>query len=224
MSKALSFMRLDFITIKPYMTLKSMLILIGAAVVLGINNSASTIISGYMMMFAVMYSSYPFALGEKNNIDSLYATLPLNKRSIVLGRYGFVVAFDIVVGITAFVFSAVMDIAMQRPFDSITALLTITVLFAVCTFFQSIQLPIYFKLGYTKAKVAAYVPFMLVPLIVLGIGWLVEEQTLMNTLNNAFAWAADNMAITVVVGIAVWAAMMFVSYRLSFGFYRKREF
>jgi len=224
MSKILLFVKLDFITVKPYLTIKNLFVLLIAVTALSINNAAGGVLLGIVMAFALMYSSYPFAVGEKNGIDQLYATLPIGKRNVVLGRYGFVVALDVMSGIAACIFLFIMQTALQRTFNLQETLLTVLVLFAVYTFLQAIQLPIYFKLGYAKAKFLAYLPLAVFPLVTISVGTRFSEVDWILLVENALAWISDNQFFAVAVSVIVWTAIMSVSCGISLSFYKKREF
>jgi len=224
MSKMLSFVKLDFITIKPYLTVKNLIILLIVVTALSINNTAVGVLLGIVMAFALMYSSYPFAVGEKNDIDQLYFTLPMSKRNIVLGRYGFVIALDILSGIVACLFLFVLQTILQRAFSLQETLLTTLVLFVVYTFFQAIQLPIYFKLGYAKAKFLAYMPIAIFPLVAVAVGSRFSEVDWVGLVENILTWISANQIFAIAVSVIVWAAMMFLSYSISLRFYKKREF
>ena len=224
MSKVLSFVKLDFITVKPYLTVKNLLILLVVVVALSINNTAGGVLIGIIMAFALMYSSYPFAVGEKSCIDQLYSTLPMNKRNIVLGRYGFVLALDVMSGVAAGLFLFAWQTALQRTFSWQETLLTILVLFVVYTFFQAIQLPIYFKLGYAKAKFLAYMPIAIFPLVAVAVGSRFSDVDWVGLVENALLWFSDNQLLAIAVSVIAWMAIMFISYRISLSFYKKREF
>ena len=224
MCKTLSFVKLDFITVKPFFDVRNLLMLLIAPVVLSINNTSGSIIIGIIMAAALLYSSYPFAVGEKNGIDQLYFTLPMNKRNVVLGRYGFVVALDVIGGIAACVLLFVLQTITQQTFNLQETLLTTLVLFAVYTFFQAIQLPLYFKLGYAKAKFLAYVPFALFPLFIIVIGSVFSEVDWTGMVENILLRMSDNQFLTAAICVIIWTAIMFISYSVSFYCYKKREF
>ena len=224
MTKALSFVKLDFLTIKPYLTAKNILILLIVTGSLSLNNTAGAVIVGIVMAFALMYSSYPFAVGEKNGIDQLYLTLPMNKKNIVLGRYGFAVALDLLSGIVACGFLFVLQTIFRQTFNLQETLFTALVLFVVYTFFQAIQLPIYFKLGYAKAKFLAYMPIAIFPLVTIVIGSRFSEVDWVSLVNNIFTWISTNQILATAIVVIAWFAIMFISYSISLRFYKKREF
>ena len=224
MSKALSFVRLDFITVKPYITTKNLLILLVAVVALSFNNTGSGVLIGIIMAFALMYSSYPFAIGEKNGIDQLYSTLPMSKRSVVLGRYGFVLAFDVMSGVAACIFSFAFQTILRQTFSLYETLLTVLLLFVIYTFFQAIQLPIYFKLGYAKAKFLAYMPIAVFPLVAVAVGSRFSKVDWVGLVDSMLLWVSYNKLLAIAIITIIWITIMFVSYNISFGFYKKREF
>jgi hypothetical protein len=39
--------------------------------------------------------TYPFAVGEKNGIDSLYIFLGINRETVVIGRYLYALVIDL---------------------------------------------------------------------------------------------------------------------------------
>ena len=224
MSKVLSFVKLDFITVKPYLTIKNLSILLLVIVVLSMNNTGDGVLIGVIMAFALMYSSYPFAVGEKSGIDQLYSTLPMSKHCVVRGRYGFVLALDIISGIVACVLLFAVQTARRQTVSFFEMLLTTLVLFVVYTFFQAIQLPIYFKHGYTKAKFLAYMPIAIFPLVTVAIGSRFSDADLAGLVNNVLVWISDNQLFVIAVSAIVWVAVMLISYTISLKFYKKREF
>jgi hypothetical protein len=58
-------------TVKPYCTWKTMLIIITVAIILSLNSDSGTLTVGMMMMYAGMMVAYPFAVGEKSGLDGL---------------------------------------------------------------------------------------------------------------------------------------------------------
>ena len=54
MSKILSFVKLDFITVKPYLTVKNLFILLIGVTALSINNTAGGVLLGMVMALALM--------------------------------------------------------------------------------------------------------------------------------------------------------------------------
>jgi len=220
MNKTLSFVRLDFITIKPYLKLKNLAILFIIAIFMSINDTSSSGTIGFIMAFALIFSSYPFVIAEKNNLDALYATLPMKKETIVSGRYIFFFVLDILSGVAACVISFILQTVMNREFNIREALLFTSGIFAIYSFFQMIQLPIYFKLGYTKAKFLVYLPIIAVPIIVTSISSLLNLD-LMIFVNDFIMWVSENQFLAVSTAVLSWLTLAALSYKLSSAFCKK---
>jgi hypothetical protein len=224
MNRALSFVRLDFLTVKPYLTLKNMLIFVGVALIVIVGNNSVGGAIGILMALASLYASYPFAVGEKSGMDVLYATLSIPRKTVVLGRYLFALTLDVSVGLLAFGFSVIARVAVRKDFDMIRELLTVIILFLFFSIVQAIQLPIYFKLGYTKAKLLAYLPFVALPLAVLAASSLLRDVFSIEAAAGLIEWFTANLPATALLGGAVWLGMMAVSCKTSLSLYGKRDF
>ncbi len=221
MNKLRAFVHLDFLTIKPYLTPRSLLIYL--AVVLVLSFTSGDAMSGLSigMMLGTLFVSYPFAIGEKSNMDALYVTLSVNRNTVVLGRYLFALALNVAAMAFAFILGTISVLA-KRAFgleiasnDSGVAILLVS---AVFIFIQAVQLPLCFKLGYSKAKF-----FTLIPLaalagfygMILGgkQGGVFDLSSLMN-----------GGTTTLLLATAALCVIVILSYTLSKAFYAMREF
>lgn len=224
MNRTLSFTKLDYLTIKPYLTLKNMLLFVLVFAFIGYGTGEPSMLIGMLMMYGVIYSSYPFAVGDKNGIDTLYATIPLKKSNIVAGRYIFALSLNIIVGAVALAVSAALMIALGKEFNLIETIMTILVCFALFSIVEAVQLPIYFKLGYAKAKFLAYLPLAAFPAAVVAISAFVGKDTLLPFIENMFSWMQENGLYAIILIAVIWVLIMFFSGLLSYHFYKKREF
>jgi hypothetical protein len=224
MNKVMSFIKLDFVTIKPYVTLKNLIIFIAVAVIMIISSDMSASGIGVLMIFAGLYVTYPFAIGEKSSIDSLYITLSIKRSTVVLGRYLFAFVVDVCSGLLAYFFTFVIFIVLQKEFDAIESLLVLVVVFFIYSIIQAIQLPIFFKLGYTKAKFLGYIPFLGIPVIVVLFGNFFQNIALSEKIVSFLKWFEANPLAVVLFGVVFWIVIMALSYQASFAYYNKRDF
>jgi len=224
MNKTLSFIRLDFHTVKPYLTTKNLLIFVAVALIFLIGNKSTSGATGMLMAYAAIYATYPFILGEKNNIDVLYTTLPIRRKTVVLGRYLFALIIDMATGLFTLAFSLVVLSVMQTDFSVVESVAAMLVIFTVFSIMQAIQLPIYFKLGYTKAKFLAYLPFVVLPLAVFAASNLFADFISIQQLEAAFDWFAAHVLLMALAGVVMWIGIQALSYRISLSFYEKRDF
>ena len=72
MSEIIKFIKIDMLSVKPYLTLKNALIFIGLGVFYSMVTSNLMIIFGVALLFVSLLSTYPFLVGVKTGIDSLY--------------------------------------------------------------------------------------------------------------------------------------------------------
>jgi hypothetical protein len=179
---------------------------------------------GVGMMLTTMFISYPFAVGEKSNMDALYITLSVNRKSVVLGRYAFSLVLNLCVILISYVLSAAglfaaSAIGIKTGIES--PLAVIITLAAIFIIIQAIQLPIYFKFSYSKAKF-----FSMVPYVAMMAGYM-SIMTLSNVSSRLLAFVAailENAAFAAILTTVGLMLFVFVSYKLSSAFYRKREF
>lgn len=224
MNKALSFIRLDFITVKPYFTLKNLILFFGVALIMLISSGTSTSAIAMLMVYAAIYVSYPFAVGEQNGIDALYTTLSIKRSTVVLGRYLFALVIDVCAGLLAYAFSFAALTVMHKDFNPLESLVITLVLLVLYSIIQAAQLPIYFKLGYAKAKLWAYMPFIGLALIALVVPNLLKDSFSLSEISNFFGWFAENPLIAVLFGTVIWVGIMVISYQTSLSYYSKRDF
>lgn len=224
MNKVLPFIRLDFITIKPYLTLKNLLIFSVAALIMTISSGASVSAIAILMVYAALYVSCPFAVGEQNGIDALYITLSIKRSTVVLGRYVFALVVDVCAGLFAYVFSFAVLTIMQKEFNALESLVVVVVMLLLYSIMQAFQLPIYFKLGYAKAKVLAYLPFIALGLAGALFFNLMGDKIPSQQITDFFSWLAANPFMAALLGIIVWFGIMLISYKTACLYYSKRDF
>ena len=224
MNRALSFVRLDFITVKPYFTLKNLFIFSAVALLMIIISGASASAIAILMFYAALYAIYPFAVGEQNGIDALYTTLSIKRSTVVLGRYLFALLVDVCAGLLAYIFSFAVLTIMQKDFNALESLIVTLILLLLYSIIQAVQLPLYFKLGYAKAKFLAYLPFIGLAFIALAITNFLKDSFSLSQISDFLGWFTANPLTAVLCGLAVWLGIMVISYQTSLSHYLKRDF
>jgi len=229
MNKIKSFIQLDFLTIKPYFTVKN--VSIYAVIVLLLSIASGNVASGMGvgMMLGTMYISYPFAVGEKSNMDALYAVLSVSRKTAVLARYlyslitnCFTIIFFYIISAAGLLVSMITGNEVDLRISAATVFLLVLLMAVV----EAFQLPAFFKLGYSKAKFFSVVPFAVVAAGIFAIT-AIERIGL---IDSASEDNIINFIISIPHGFVIAAAcllifaVLYVSYRLSLRFYRKREF
>ncbi|MDR0897487.1 MAG: ABC-2 transporter permease [Oscillospiraceae bacterium] len=219
MHKLGAFIRLDFGTIKPYLTIKSLLIFGAVALFLSSVNGSMPMSIGIGFMLGTLFIGYPFAIGEKCNLDALYTTLAIDRKTVVLGRYLFALLLNAFCVLFSAVFAALgvfgtraLGIFQGGGGGSVGA---ITLLAGLLLLVQMLQLPMFFKLGYTRAKFMNLLPFALIMAAFSAFTTLARDAGLGAGLSDA---------LPTPIIIAVLALVTLCSYRWSVSTYSKRPF
>jgi len=227
MNKLKAFVLLDFKTIKPYLTGINMLVYGAVAMFLSLVSTGEMSL-GIGVMLGTLFISYPFAIGEKSNLDALYVILSVNRKTVVLGRYLFAFLLNLCAVAFSFVF-AMFGVFGTRLADSFQnggggSLSLILVMTALLLLIQSIQLPIFFKFGYTKAKFLGILPFVVFMVVYGTVTSLAKENGIVAELSASLAGILSNGVLMTALAVFVLALAVYVSYSLSVAFYSKREF
>lgn len=220
MRRIMDFIALDFMSMKPYMTVKNLVIMTALAIsgiwFIGSVSGSMSMVSGFILM----YTAYPFAIGEQNGIDTFYTVLGYSRDTVVYGRYGFLAVTDVVlfggmfliVSIFCKLFS-IMTINMEEVFSALAILYAISL-------FQLVQLPVMFRYGYLKARDVLRIYLFALT----GILFLSFQLFRSNASAPAKAWIVQNPVGLVGLLIVVWIAAAGCSLAVSKRVYRRRAF
>ena len=225
MNNITSVIRLDFLTVKQYLTWKNLLIFIIVGGVLTASSGTGSVGMGILIVLGTIYGSYPFIIGEKHGIDALFISLAIKRNEVVLGRYCYAWICNLTAACFALVLAFVISLVMRTGFNLTENLLVIAFMFVGFTIIQAFQLPVFFKLRYSQEKLLNYLPLVVFPVlmgILVGMSFYDSEPS--RAIVNFFSWFSKNLILSVVMIVILWIVIMFVSYRLSLKFYSWREF
>lgn len=221
MNKILSCVKLDIRLVKPYS--KSILFLLVLGIFMGFMFKSSETLSSYFMMMIMLVISYPFAIIDKNHLDILYGTLSLSKKSIVIGRYLFVLLLTIVCAILSIVCSLILSSIIKEEIVISQLLLIVCSMFTVLSLVISLQYPIYFKYGYTKAKMIAMIPLFTVFAIIIMVPSIAKLAGWNLSLTNLFDNLTSNAHLLCIGLIFIGLMFLLISYFISYKLYNKKD-
>jgi len=202
------------------------LLLPGFVFIFGGVYSPLTVIPMSVVM-SLNFSLNPFAVEEKGELNNLYLTLPVRRKSIVAGRYILSIIMllcGIAIGIL--IMPLANKLSISKWFIGIEGFIVVIsmsyLLYAILNLFM---FPMLFRLGYHKGKFwGFYLPMGFFALLFgayLAITHLPENKTL--TL-NFIVYASENL-LMVSGSIVVLATMLLIlSYMISLKLYSKRDF
>ncbi|MDR1002865.1 MAG: ABC-2 transporter permease [Oscillospiraceae bacterium] len=222
MSKLLKISMLDFRTVKSYLLAKTILLFVAVMSLVGFTaNPTMTLFLG--MFFSYFYISYPFAIGEKINMDALYRTLGISKKELVSGRYIF--AFIMLLGGTVFSLLASVAVSfISTQKINIEENIGVTFVFlGILMLLASTQMPFYFKYPYSKTRVITLIPLFITSM---GIPLIARfwDKPWMFEVREFFGGVHLSRGAIIVIAVLVLACCVACSYALSVRFYQKREF
>jgi len=174
-----------------------------------------------------IFISAPFAVGD-NGLDSLYVTLFISRKNVVVGRYTYAFAIHIALVCVYFATGMIASGIAGTGLNAISLLAMLLGVFIVATTINAVTIPVMFKIGYRQAKSLVN---MLPLLVVAGSTLLMRFHA--DASYDVTASLSDTMSdhvfgmesVTLVVAIFVtWVAVMIVSYLVSLRFYAKRYF
>jgi hypothetical protein len=230
----MSFVRLDFITVKSQFNIKTLLVFTVALLPLMALLGDSMMGIGMGVMLAMVFMGYPFMIGEKSGMDAFYATLSLRRETVVAGRYLFVLAlnigavlFTLVLILLSLLVVGITDMFLIRetmPSSVEGMILAYAPLIAVFVITQVVQLPLLFKFGYAKARFLILIPVVVLVAAGIAVSMVIFTSDLPGGAFTLVTLLTSNGPLFALLSLVILALLVFASYRLSLSFYRKREF
>ena len=215
---ALKVFKLDLLSIKPYLTIKNFIILIGLGTLYGALSKNPAFVLTTVQMFAILFSGYPFMVGEESGIDPLYKLFSISSKDVVKGRYLLATVSVIVMLVVGVVMAMLIGLAypMEDLFNSL--LLAAPCIGMISLIIIFIEYPIYFKYGYKKGKTLTAVPMLL-----LAIG-AVCSTYFNESLKSILQYLVMNPFMAIVGICIIFVIIVVISLQISNKFYEKRDF
>lgn len=209
--------KLDIISIKPYFTLKNLIIFSGIAIFYMFITKSPNILLTMSMFIAMLFSSYPFLVGDNSGIDGIYRLFAIDSKNVVLARYVLALIIYLFSSILGFIYYLVAAKVRSYPID-IDILISFGVNFLIFALIISLQFPIYFKYGYTKAKTWVILPILIIGILGGVIGYFVKD------IDYVINFLHQNKNLITILTIILVILIIVISIKLAIKFYKKRDF
>jgi hypothetical protein len=151
-------------------------------------------------VFAQSHAMEPFIVEEKGDLQQFYLTLPITRKSIVRGRYVFMLICVLVtlvftVGFTLILSPAIEILDFRYDIKPDITIMLGFIAFAVSSLFNSFCYPIMFRYGFSKGKIFGFfIPFFivmgLIGLLGLFIGNILRDNP--ERIYSALTYIAEN--------------------------------
>ncbi|MBG9985838.1 ABC-2 transporter permease [Facklamia sp. DSM 111018] len=211
-------MKLDILSIKPYLTIKNLVLLVGLSILYSVLSQNILFVASMTQIFSIMFASYPFLVGEESGIDPLYKMFGIKADEVVKGRYGVGILFVLTMLLVGALLLFFISIFYPQEHLLESLLVIIPSTFILSTLVIFIQYPLYFKYGYTKGKQLAMIPFLLIAIIMLVSNLYQKEMV------SFVGYLADKKILLMVIVVAFWLISLGISFKLSKKYYTQREF
>lgn len=208
--------KIDLISIYPYLTIKNLLLILLITGIYFFISNNSFILFLIPLLSSMMFSSYPFLVGEDSGIDALYSIYSIDRRDVVRGRYIFPIILFIACTIIGIILLSIGAIFKGiKVFDGMLEFYISYIFFYL--FVISFQYPFYFKYGYKKAKSFAILPFLVMGILVFASSY--NKDLFINLLK----FASENILFTLIGAFLFLFLIVFISIKLSIKFYKRRD-
>lgn len=214
MTGFLKMTKLDFITMKSQIIGYATLILV--VIMYSLMGTTATILCITGAWFVALMSFNIFAVQEKNHLDQLYGSISIRFNDIVLGRYIFILLTYFTSLLVVIAIHVTFALFQNKSIILLDIIRGLSVSFLVFSTITGVQMPIFFKLGYTKARIWSMLPFTIVII-------LVAASSFVPTLTAIVGRMQESQVVLIIGCILVSCVIEFLSYKVAVFAYRRRE-
>lgn len=176
----------------------------------------STLIPLVFGMFAIASFSYD----ELSKSDRFILTLPVSKKELVFSKYVLVVLFTIIGAVIGLAVSIISMIILNQTID-VLQIINISLLeLLVISFIESFQIPCIYKWGPEKGRIQVFVIIVAFSLLSGGVTYLIQNSNINFELNNIINTIFKFLPIIIIAMIGI---VYYISYRISYKVYLKKE-
>lgn len=215
MKELLKVRKLDALAIRPYVSLKNIII----AIIPSILSKNPSFIMYISLFFVMIYSSYPFLVGEESGIERMYRIFGIEDKYVVRGRYVWILSFAFILISLAMLLSIIISFMMKADINLRENLVIYLAYMAMMIVLVSLQYPLMFLLEYKSAKKFSMFPMIIIFVLVYWLLYFIGEETL----NKIVEFGIHNKEFVVTISILLIIFILFLSIKFSEKFYKKRE-
>jgi len=202
--------KLDFQFVSPYW--KWLVFYLGISILFGILNQDGAVFALTITIFAMTVMFFPFEVTEKNNLNILYGALPTNRQSVIFARYCSSIILLVVSLIIAFAGSIIINAAFGNGFNATMEFLFLCISAGVYLVINSWQMPVFFRRGYLKGRLFAWIPAIIF-IVLINLPALLD---LFNVeFGGIFVIMIRNPLVTSLISVFAGIAAFIVSYFVS---------
>jgi hypothetical protein len=144
---------LDLRTVAPYRG--QGFLMFGLVVLLFAIKSPVALVPALVLLVTSQFAAYPFNVADKAGLETLYAVLPLPRRSVLYGHYAWAVALFLATTTAGTALALLIAWAKAVPFGGRTLVTVLTLSWTLFVLNTAIQFPMLIRFGYTRVSAMA---------------------------------------------------------------------
>ena len=219
------FTAFDLRAFRPYAKAMLRPLLVASLIIIIATRNIYLLLPGVLFFAASIIPQYIFSMDERAKLDLLYASLPVTRRNLVFGRYLMMILLAFGLTLVSLMITLIVAPLLEQNILSPEVGMLVLAGLAGFGFFIAVQLPIFFALGYTRAR-----PWTIMPAIIifLGVSLGGSAGNVLSEVDGCWEFVGFSMLIepwvllisVLVASVVALAISGFISARL----YARREF
>ena len=183
----------------------------------------ASILSGVVVIMGLIFPMNAFSMDDQAHWDKFAAAVPDGRRRAVAGRYLFVLLLTLGTAVLAAALLFLLRAAglLEEPLAEL--LLPVPVCAAVSLILDGVLLPLIYKFGMEKSRFLSVIVFLIIFFGCVGLGFLASQGGGSGAPDLPGSIAVLVLPLLLVLP-AIAAVIFAVSYRVSLGIYRRKEF
>ncbi|GAB2612343.1 ABC-2 transporter permease [Pseudactinotalea suaedae] len=151
----------------------------------------------------VLLAPRTFANDERGRLDTLYATLPISRRAVVVGRYVALIALYLTLAAVGTAAAVAVTLVQDQQVSLVQLGLVNLACLAFFLLVIAVQLPFFFAVGFVRARPMMYIP------VIAGAGalWLAGRLGLQERIDLDALTALHPAALVALSALALAAAV-----------------
>lgn len=211
----------DILQLKSYKKTLIVFILIFILTSISGNNGTGKMLAIILTLGFGMFSMASFNYDELNKADRYILTFPLTKRQVVLSKYILVIGSTLIGSVLGIILGLVVTFVINKQALNIEELIS-TGLGGILgiSFIEAIQIPCIYKWGAEKGRIQMVIVTALVALLIGVIMLIGKRFGIQFEICNFFEMFSGFLPL---IFIVVTIAMYYISYKVAYKIYEKKE-
>ncbi|WP_068454877.1 ABC-2 transporter permease [Aedoeadaptatus pacaensis] len=214
--------KMDFLGIRPYITWKPMAFFILFSIGFTYFMDLSFFPMVFAMTMSLMIMTYPFVTGEDSGTERLYRMIGMEDEDTVRGRYLYSIVVFFIATLAALIMMNGVSFAKNGELLIRESLIGGGIYLTMFILYMAIALPIFFSMGYKKAKAVAWLTLVAATLIVIGITDF-ATSAFPEEVKGLYLWAMNHVVLIVLFGIVFLVLMTMLSYGIALKKFKRRD-